>query len=127
MAQSVKPNIREVLLNEIKAQEPKGYSGPTLQQNSVLNAVAQKIGTNHNPELELAILTQWSELFRTGLVAWGLNLSNPNPPFFHLTERGQQALQNVSRDPSNPAGYLRHLSFDRKSGSSRLVLSDRGT
>jgi hypothetical protein len=40
---------------------------------------------------------------------WGLNLSNPNPPFFHLTERGHQALQNITRDPSNPAGYLRHL------------------
>ena len=34
---------REVLLIEIKAQEPKGYSGPTLQQNSVLDAVARKL------------------------------------------------------------------------------------
>lgn len=39
-----------------------------------------------------------------------LNLANPDPPFFHLTERGRQALQNLTRDPSNPAGYLRHLS-----------------
>lgn len=61
-------------------------------------------------ELEEAILTQWGELFRTGLLAWGLNLSNPNPPFFHLTERGRRALANATRDPSNPAGYLRHLS-----------------
>jgi hypothetical protein len=38
-----------------------------------------------------------------------LNLSNPNPPFFHLTERGKNALANATRDPSNPAGYLRHL------------------
>jgi hypothetical protein len=48
-------------------------------------------------------------LFRTGLIAWGFNLSNPNPPFFHLTERGRNVLKNVTRDPSNPAGYLRHL------------------
>jgi hypothetical protein len=39
----------------------------------------------------------------------GFNLSNPNPPFFHLTERGRNVLKNVTRDPSNPAGYLRHL------------------
>lgn len=59
---------------------------------------------------EQAILTQWGELFRTGLLAWGLNLINPDAPFLHLTVRGRQSLANVSRDPSNPAGYLRHLS-----------------
>jgi len=109
MAQPLRPSIREVLLTEIKAQEPKGYSGPTLQQTSILDAVARTLGANQNPNLEEAILTQWGELFRTGMLAWGLNLSNPNAPFFHLTERGRQALQNVTRDPSNPAGYLRHL------------------
>jgi len=104
-------SIREVLLAEIKAQEPRDFTGPTLQQTSILNAVARKLGvTQDRRDLEQAILTQWSELFRTGLLAWGLNLSNPNPPFFHLTERGRQALENVARDPSNPAGYLRHLS-----------------
>ena len=105
-----RPSIREVLLSEIKAQEPQGYTGPTLQQNSILDAAARKIGVSQNRDLEQAILTQWSELFRTGLLAWGLNLSNPNPPHFHLTERGRQALENATRDPSNPAGYLRHLS-----------------
>lgn len=105
----VKPSIREVLLAEIRVQEPKGHLGPTLQQSSVLNAAARKLGANHNPSLEQALLTQWGELFRTGLLAWGLNLSNPDSPFFHLTERGRQALQNLTRDPSNPDGYLRHL------------------
>lgn len=109
MPQPTGQTVREVLLAEIKAQEPKNQTGPTLQQGTVLNAVARKLGANYNQDLELAILTQWGELFRTGLLAWGLNLSNPNPPFFHLTERGRQALGNLRRDPSNPAGYLRHL------------------
>jgi hypothetical protein len=109
MAQPVKPSIREVLLAEISAQEPKGYSGATLQQRSILDAAARKLGANHNQDLEQAILTQWGDLFRTGLLAWGLNLSNPDSPFFHLTERGREALQNLTRDPSNPAGYLLHL------------------
>ncbi len=91
MPQPVPPIIREVLLAEIKAQEPKTQMEQTLQQSSVLDAVAKKLGKGFD---EQAILTQWGELFRTGLLAWGLNLSNPYPPFFHLTERVSQALAN---------------------------------
>jgi hypothetical protein len=101
--QPVRPSIREVLLQEIEAQS-QTYTGGTLQQNSVLEAAARKLRGYE----DAAILTQWSELFRTGLIAWGFNLSNPNPPCFHLTGRGRQALENATRDPSNPAGYLRH-------------------
>lgn len=105
MPQSPRPTIREVLLAEISAQEPKGPMDASLQQSSVLISAARKIG----PGNDEAILTQWGELFRTGLLAWGCNLMNPNPPFFHLTERGRSALSQFTRDPSNPAGYLRHL------------------
>jgi hypothetical protein len=105
MATPVAPTIREVLLSEIKAHEPKGPIDASLQQLPILSAAAAKIGRGNDE----AILTQWGELFRTGILAWGLNLSNPNAPFFHLTERGRAALANLTRDPSNPAGYLRHL------------------
>lgn len=101
----VKLDIREALLSEIKAQEPKTQMDQTLQQTSILKAAEKKLGGGHDE----AILTQWGDLFRTGLIAWGFNLMNPNPPFFHLTARGRQALENLTRDPSNPAGYLRHL------------------
>jgi hypothetical protein len=106
MTQLVKPTIREVLLTEIKAQEPRTRTDQSLQATSVLNAAAKTLGAACDQQ---AILTQWSELFRTGLLAWGLNLANPNPPFFHFTESGRQALSNLTRDPSNPGGYLRHL------------------
>lgn len=105
MAQPPVPTIREVLLSEIKAREPKGPIDASLQQTSVLDGARAKLGRGYDE----AILTQWGELFRTGLLAWGKDLSNPGPPFFHLTERGRAALANLSRDPSNPAGYLRHL------------------
>jgi hypothetical protein len=39
----------------------------------------------------------------------GRDLNNPNAPFFHLTATGLRALANATRDPSNPAGYLKHL------------------
>ena len=107
--QPPKPTIREVLLAEIEAVRPKTQFGAPLYQKTVLEAAAGKLGARQDQNLQQAILTEWGELFRTGLVAWGLNLSNPDPPFFHLTDRGRQALKNWTRDPSNPDGYLRHL------------------
>ena len=111
--------IRDILLAEVKkAEQAARNNGPTMQQGSILEDAANQIrnlrpGMLHwqalSPDHESALLTQWGELFRTGLLAWGLNLSNPNPPFVHVTERGMQALANATRDPSNPVGYLRHL------------------
>ena len=101
-------SIREILLLEIEAQRPKTQVDANLQSTLVLRAAAQRLNASPNADLQQAILTQWSELFRTGLLAWGLDLMNPNPPLFHVTDRGSQALANATRDPSNPAGYLRH-------------------
>jgi hypothetical protein len=107
MAKHTPLGIREALLAELNTR-PQFGGEPT--PTSVLNAAAKRLGIGQGtPDLERALLTQWSELFRTGLLAWGLNLSNPNAPFFHFTDRGRQALANLTRDPSNPAGYLRHV------------------
>ena len=67
------------------------------------------LGGNLGIEAEQEVLTQWHDLMRTGYFAWGLNLGNPNPPFFHFTDRGNRALERLSRDPGNPTGYIRHL------------------
>ena len=48
-------------------------------------------------------------LFRNGILYWGYNLSNPNPPFCHVTDHGRKVLKNISRDPSNPDGYKAYL------------------
>lgn len=55
------------------------------------------------------ILSEWYSLFATGHLSWGHNIGNPNPPFFHVTARGRSALEILSRDPSNPRGYLEHV------------------
>ncbi len=102
-------DIRGTLLEVIEEQSPKGATDATLQTNSVLGEVSHRLNARNNHEIEEAILTQWHELFRTGYLAWGYNLSNPNPPFFHLTAQGRSALASVGRDPANPEGYLRHL------------------
>src|SRR5580658_3622946 len=108
MSTATPHSIREALLSEL---DPRPRFGGDPTQESVLAAAAKRLGiaVGAGADLEQALLTQWSELFRTGLLAWGKSLSSPNPPAFHRTERGLQALANLTRDPSNPVGYLRHL------------------
>ena len=102
-------DIRAVLLSVIEELQPRSPRDATLQAASVLEKAATQLKARGNPDLEEAILTQWHELFRTGYLAWGYNMSNPNPPFFHLTEQGRRVLAQLSRDPGNPAGYLAHV------------------
>jgi hypothetical protein len=82
MSEPLKPSIREALLAEIKAQERGGPLGGPLQQSAVLDAAAKKLGANYNPSFEQAILTQWSDLFRTGLLAGVSIYQTPTLPFF---------------------------------------------
>lgn len=102
-------DIREVLLSVIEEKIPRRPTDATLQTGSVLNEAGRRLNARNDPNIEEALLTQWHELFRTGYLAWGFNLANPNPPFCHLTAQGREALAQLSRDPANPEGYLRHL------------------
>jgi hypothetical protein len=81
----------------------------SLQLNTLFGAVVDSMGGRPSADVQQEILTQWHELLRTGYFAWGLNLDNPNPPFFHFTDRGRRAIERLSRDPANPAGYVAHL------------------
>jgi hypothetical protein len=101
-------DLREVLLAVISEQALPNDGG-NLQQGSVLREVALRTGAVHDLEREQAVLSQFSDLFRTGYLAWGFNLANPSPPFFHVTTSGRRILERVARDPGNPAGYRRHL------------------
>lgn len=103
-------DIREVLLKAIDANERKLGPGAALVQSAILDDVGRSLGIAHTPDQHIAVLTLWNDLFRTGYLGWGLNLNSPNAPFFHVTERGRTLLGRLSRDPGNPAGYLRHLS-----------------
>ena len=102
-------DVRTVLLEVIAEQTPKGPGGTNLQATTTLKQVAQRLGLSHDVVREQVVLTEWQELFRIGYLAWGYNLANPNPPFFHVTGFGQAAVEYLSRDPTNPAGYMSHL------------------
>jgi hypothetical protein len=101
-------DIRGTMLTVIQEQTHRTPNGD-MQSGSVLHEVARRLKFAHDNAKEQAILTQFHELFRTGYIAWGYNIGNPNPPFFHLTEQGRRTLDQLSRDPGNPTGYLNHL------------------
>lgn len=109
MPNADRASIREILLTVTAEQEPKGQGGASLQHTSVINEAYRRLGRPHEIEIQEALLTEWHELMRSGHFAWGFNVSNINPPFFHITSRGRQTLALISRDPGNPAGYMRHL------------------
>lgn len=95
--------IRELLLEVVKEFSTKeGH----FQQNVILKEAAHRLGIARERDSEQALLTAWHDLFRNGHLAWGFDLSNPDSPFCHTTERGRETLRNISRDPANPDGYI---------------------
>jgi hypothetical protein len=96
--------IRRALLEAIARRTDSG-----LQSESVLRAAAQQLDLRNDLASEQALLTFLNDLFRLGYLSWGYNITNPNPPFCHLTELGRRALSAISRDPANPDGYMAHL------------------
>ena len=99
--------IRQTLLTVV---EEFSTQGPGFcQSGAVLQEVMRRLGTPQSLEVQQALLTFWSDLFREGQLSWGYNLANPSPPFFHVSELGRATLQQLSRDPANPDGYLAHL------------------
>lgn len=108
-----KDKIRQKLLETVKAQiERNNRSLPiqtNLQSNVIFRQVAEHFGITHNTTYEQMILSVFQGLMNTGHFAWGYNLANPNPPFFHVTDQGIKSLENLSRDPCNPSEYLRYI------------------
>lgn len=98
--------IRRTFLEVIDEFSKKESS---LQSGIVLREVELRLQVSRDFELQQAILTFWGDLFRMGYLAWGYDLNNPNPPFCHLTRQGRMALEQVSRNPANPDGYLSHV------------------
>lgn len=88
--------------------ERRGEPG-LLQGGRVLAEAERRVGRRLGLEEEQALLTSWYDLFRTGLLSWGYNVQNPDPPFVHTTDVGRRALSQLSRDPYNPDGYLNGL------------------
>jgi hypothetical protein len=104
--------IRSAILQAVADLSARYGPEAGLQSGAVLPAAAAKLVPPGHPlsrEDEQAVLRSFGDLFRTGHLSWGINFSHPSPPFFHVTEQGHRTLENLSRDPANPDGYLAHL------------------
>jgi hypothetical protein len=74
--------LEELLLTA--AHELDG-EGPGMAQESILlRRVAGQLGALQDIKREQWILTGWHKLFQDGKLAWGYNIDNPGPPFFHF-------------------------------------------
>jgi len=81
----------------------------SLQFGSMLQELAQRLGRTSSIEMQQAMLSSLYDLFKTGILSWGHNLSNPSAPHCHVTAHGRAVLQNLSRDPRNSNGYMAFL------------------
>ena len=52
------------------------------------------------------VLDLMNLLLQQGIIRWGLNGSNLNPPFMSVTEYGRKVLQDNDTTPYDPDGYL---------------------
>ncbi|MCK5385340.1 MAG: hypothetical protein KAJ29_07150 [Alphaproteobacteria bacterium] len=98
--------IRKILLETL---EEISNSNTPLQTSHLLLEAVKKIKSTGEEWDSESLLTLFYDMFRNGHLAWGLNLANSEPPFFHITEQGRNTLKHMSRDPANPDGYLEHL------------------
>jgi hypothetical protein len=83
-------DIRAVLLDVVNRRDPKGDQSRNLQSRPILTEAADILKFTYDREKEQALLTQFHDLFRTGYLAWGLNLSNADPPFFTSLSRDDE-------------------------------------
>src|SRR6185369_6558113 len=97
------------LLARIHQGAGQGTDNPNLQSDTILQDIAYKLGIINDHDSERALLTMFHDLFRTGYLAWGYNVQNTRPPFFHITQQGRKALEHLSHDPMNPDGYLAYV------------------
>jgi hypothetical protein len=99
--------IKKVLLDVVKELSAKGPGH--FQARSIINEASLRLKIDRDLEAEQAFLTIWYDLFRNGILSWGYDLSNCESPWCHISEKGRKFLSNLSRDPSNPDGYISYI------------------
>jgi hypothetical protein len=110
-------DARKLVLEFIErsADDRGPFSSGGVTVNGLINYVEQQSrGGQSNQQL---ILTAWFDLFRTGVLSYGLDFANPGMQWARLTDHGKKTLQQVSRDPANPKGYMALLAPILPAGS----------
>ena len=82
--------IRRELLQIVV--EAAGVGAGRMQSPGLLQEAVDRLGIRRDSEDELALLDVWQELFTEGILAWGHDVHNANPPFMHVTRKGRVQL-----------------------------------
>jgi len=110
MPQAPTPHeLREMILQIAHEREPHPQTDAALDSGTVLQELRHRIGNAAGPQVEKWALSAFHDLMRTGHFAWGHDFTNCYPPKFHITPRGAAVIENLSRDPGNPRGYLQYV------------------
>jgi hypothetical protein len=99
-------DARRVLLEIITGMSASGTRA--FGRHDAMEHAARRLGAHHDERQHKMILDAWDDLYRSGIVSWGTDLvssMNSASNWAHLTQLGVDAVKNLSRDPSNPAGY----------------------
>lgn len=80
----------------------------TLASGHVIDQVCRQLNIR-GPRQQQVVITAFYNLFLRGIVSFGRAANQPEPAWIHLTEHGRNTLENVSRDPANPAGYKSYI------------------
>jgi hypothetical protein len=93
-------DARRALLAVIKEHEQGGFG-----REYVIKQTAEALGRPYDIPTARRLMDAWDDLYRAGIVGYGLDLTNLGQNWSHLTEFGAAAVAELHRDPSNPAGY----------------------
>lgn len=99
-------NVRKVMLEVISELS----QSTSLTGKSIADETARRLQVGDRDKVGARrVLTSLHDLLRTGYLAWGRDLMNQGEPWVHVTDRGNAALRQLSRDPANPDGYFAYL------------------
>jgi hypothetical protein len=77
-------HVKELVWQRAKSAAALG-SG-FAQEGVVMRQISEELRKRGNADLQVQhwVLDAWHDLFTTKKLGWGLNLDNPNSPFFHV-------------------------------------------
>jgi hypothetical protein len=97
--------VRQVVLQRLK-EDSHWAQLSTTGSDSDYDPWVEYTGTYRHGDLALPVQDVFWQLIIEGILAPGLNASNPNLPWFHVTDYGRKVLNSIDPPPNDPTGYL---------------------
>lgn len=96
--------VRKALLAVIQQNVAGGQDGGFSREGMIKYAVGA-LGQRFDATTARRAMDAWDDLYRNGIVGYGMDMANLGFGWSHLTEYGAGVVADLHRDPSNPAGY----------------------